>query len=68
MSDVKYTSWRKSSFSANSGNCVEVSSGEHTVAVRDSHQGGHGPILEFTAGTWREFITQAKKGGLDIAS
>jgi nitrite reductase/ring-hydroxylating ferredoxin subunit len=29
MSDTVYTGWHKSSFSSNSGNCVEVAAGWH---------------------------------------
>ncbi|HEX3592770.1 MAG TPA: DUF397 domain-containing protein [Pseudonocardiaceae bacterium] len=47
-------SWRKSSYSASNGGCVEMSwpSG---VAVRDSKQ-VDGPNLTFPTSTWREFL------------
>ncbi|WP_438486284.1 DUF397 domain-containing protein [Streptomyces sp. S186] len=56
--------FRKSSYSAQSGNCVEVaatSTGGH--AIRDS-KNPTGPHLTFTADAWGAF-TQALKGGGD---
>lgn len=52
--------WKKSSFSANEGNCVEL---PHTLdAVRDSKQRG-GPVLP--ARELPEFIRQVKAGRFD---
>jgi Domain of unknown function (DUF397) len=49
------SNWRKSSYSAdNGGACVEVASAE-AVLVRDTTD-RYGPVLTFTAGTWRTFI------------
>jgi hypothetical protein len=66
MGDDKLQTWRKSSRSANSGNCVEVSAREHTVAIRDSKQDGTGPILETTVAAWRDFLTSFKESGLGL--
>ncbi|QNP71541.1 DUF397 domain-containing protein [Streptomyces roseirectus] len=41
--EIEAPRWRKSSYTANQGNCVEVSLGE-TVAVRNSHRPVLGPI------------------------
>jgi hypothetical protein len=46
--------WRKSSFSANGGECVEVSWPEE-VAVRDS-KAAEGPVLDFPVAGWRKFL------------
>lgn len=50
-------SWRKSTFSTNQTNCVEVAFAEPTaVAVRDSKNEA-GPTLTVPAGTWHSFIS-----------
>jgi len=49
--------WRKSSFSAVNGNCVEIafrSTGD--VAVRDSKAEGLGPVLNFSNDAWGAFL------------
>ena len=56
----QYISWKRSSYSAANGNCVEVarlSSGY--IGVRDSKNAAL-PALGFTPAGWRAFITQTK--------
>ncbi|QIQ06941.1 DUF397 domain-containing protein [Streptomyces liangshanensis] len=52
--------WRKSSFSGDQGNCVEVADGVLgrvlVMLVRDSKT-PTGPRLTFTAGAWSSFLT-----------
>lgn len=49
--------WRKSSFSTDASNCVEVAFAEPTaVAVRDS-KNQHGPTLAVPVVTWRSFVS-----------
>jgi hypothetical protein len=65
MKDTPHIGWRKSSFSASSGNCVEVAGMTGLVAVRDTKQHGRGPILEFAPAAWREFLADIRSGKLD---
>jgi len=56
-------SWHKSTFSNLNGNCVEVGLvGASQVGVRDTKDNGTGPVLEFSAGQWRDFIAGVKRG------
>jgi hypothetical protein len=55
------TAWRKSSFSAYNGNCVEVADlGVGAVGVRDSKAGLHGPVLQFSRADWIAFLVDVK--------
>ena len=58
--DLSRAQWRKSSYSGNSGNCVEVADLDGTVAVRDSKD-QEGPVLLFAADTWARFIAEIKR-------
>jgi uncharacterized protein DUF397 len=53
--------WRKSSFSGNGGNCVEVGEARCSVLVRDT-QDPSGPVLRFTPAVWHRFAGQVKSG------
>jgi len=54
--------WRKSSFSGNGGDCVEV--GTHAAAsrvlVRDTRD-RTGPVLTLTSSAWRKFTNRVKR-------
>jgi hypothetical protein len=52
--DSSRAQWRKSSYSGNTGNCVEIAYLDTVVAVRDS-KNLHGPVLMFSPEGWREF-------------
>jgi hypothetical protein len=56
--------WRKSSYSANTDNCVEVAAGAKTL-VRDTKDRERSQ-LSVSAHTWRTFLTTVKDGGFDI--
>lgn len=53
--------WRKSSWSAYNGACVEVARLRNgLMAVRDTKDAGRGPVLAFDAATWRSFVDGVK--------
>jgi hypothetical protein len=54
------SSWRKASHSVGNGECVEVSSALGRVSVRDSKD-PEGPVLNYSADTFRSFLGTAKK-------
>ena len=52
--------WRKATYSSgNGGNCIQVATADHTVAVRDS-KGPDGPRLAFKTNAWQAFATRLK--------
>ena len=63
MRDRISNQWRKSSYSGNSGNCVEVRAATQsaTVAVRDSKH-VQGPVLTIPADRWAAFRRGVKLG------
>jgi hypothetical protein len=64
---VNDKTWRKSSYSGNSGNCVEVcASDPGTVAVRDS-KNVPGPELAVSDQTWSAFVKGIKNREFDLA-
>lgn len=52
--------WRKSSFSGNGGDCIEVADDDGRVMVRDSKDNQTGPTLKFSPMAWRRFAKQVK--------
>jgi hypothetical protein len=60
--DLTSAQWRKSPYSTNTGNCVEVARNlPGVVAVRDS-KNPDGPALVFTADQWRAFVSAHRPG------
>jgi hypothetical protein len=65
QADLAAVTWRKSSWSAYNGNCVEVAVlRTGMVAVRDTKDAGHGPALIFGPDAWGAFTTALKSGDL----
>jgi hypothetical protein len=56
--------WRKSTYSDQNGQCVELAPDNGLVAVRDSKD-PQGPTLGFTRGEMLAFIQGAKAGEFD---
>ena len=56
--------WRKSTRSNNNGACVEVRRLAAAVEVRDTKD-RNGPVLSFTTGSWRSFVTAIHGGEFD---
>lgn len=53
--------WRKSSYSADQGNCVEMATQPSTVLVRDSSD-LDSRVLEMTMTQWELFLARTKNG------
>ncbi len=62
--DLSRAQWRKSSYSGNSGNCVEVADLDRVVAVRDSTRPSKALLL-LTSADWRAFINTVETGMYD---
>ena len=61
--DATRVEWRKSSWSASNGQCVEVALlRQDLVGVRDSKEPGQGPALVFDGMSWMSFIESVKRG------
>jgi hypothetical protein len=56
--------WRKSSFSGENANCVEVAM-TGRAAVRDSKD-MTGPMLSFGIPAWRTFLSAVRSGRIDL--
>ncbi|HYZ55628.1 MAG TPA: DUF397 domain-containing protein [Streptosporangiaceae bacterium] len=59
--DVSPAAWRKSTYSNNGGDCVEVARTGSAVTVRDS-KNPDGPALAFTPGQWHTFTAKLTAG------
>ncbi|MGJ7908751.1 DUF397 domain-containing protein [Actinopolyspora sp. H202] len=52
--------WHTSSYSGNTGNCVEVGNAVNAVGVRDT-KNRDGGTLVFTGDQWESFLTTVKR-------
>jgi hypothetical protein len=58
--DLSRAEWRKSNYSSQSGNCVEVATNvSGIIAVRDS-KNPDGPVLIVSKDEWARFITHLR--------
>lgn len=67
MEHTDELSWRKSSYSGNGGNCVEVGqTADGSILVRDTKDHGHGPVHRYSPAEWRAFVSGARNGEFDL--
>jgi hypothetical protein len=59
--------WHKSTASNGGTNCVEVMETEDGFLVRDTKDGGGGPVLSFTHTEWDAFLDGVLHGEFDPA-
>jgi hypothetical protein len=58
--------WRKASFSQPNDDCVELALLEDgSIGVRDSKDGGQGPVLIFSRAEMRAFLAGVRGGEFD---
>ncbi|GAB3074384.1 DUF397 domain-containing protein [Micromonospora schwarzwaldensis] len=62
--DLTRVTWRKSTRSGSSGNCVEVATPPEAVMVRDTKD-RQGPTLSFAADRWTGFVHAIRSGTFD---
>ena len=66
LHDLSFLIFRTSSYSSGNNNCVQVATTpDGGRAVRDSKDGGRGPILYFTREEWKAFLDGAKDREFD---
>lgn len=64
MSDL---TWRKSTYSAEAANCVEIATTPSTIRIRDSKNPA-GTWLAFSSLAWREFLSRTADAGSSATS
>lgn len=63
--EVRDLTWRTARGSAGNGACVEVAPAGGQIFVRDS-KNQDGPVVSYSARSWRQFVTNAKTGRFDL--
>lgn len=61
--DLSKATWRRSSRSSGTANCVEVATTGSAVGIRDSKD-PDGPVLVLPAASWTHFVTAIRSGHL----
>lgn len=64
--DLVGATWRKSSYTSNNGQCVEIAEGfQGVMPVRDSKD-PEGPALVFGIDAWDAFVKDVKAGAFPL--
>ncbi|MGW2873205.1 DUF397 domain-containing protein [Kitasatospora sp. NPDC001225] len=64
--DLASARWRKSTYSQQGGDCLEVARGSReSMPVRDSKD-PQGPVLVFPAEAWVSFVAAVRSGEFDV--
>ncbi len=66
MSSDDTTPWIKARRSDDGKNCVEQRRHAGTIEVRDTKDGGTGPVLRFTPAEYAAWLDGARKGEFDF--
>lgn len=62
---MRINQWHKAAASDGGADCVEVMETAEGFLVRDTKDGGHGPVLSFTHAEWEAFLVGVDKGEFD---
>jgi hypothetical protein len=62
---MRINQWHKASASNGGTNCVEVMETDEGFLVRDTKDGGQGPVLSFTHAEWEAFLAGVNEGEFD---
>ena len=58
--DTTGATWRKATYSNAQGSCIEAGSMAGRILVRDTTQGGNGPVVGVSPQSWRQFTASIR--------
>jgi Domain of unknown function (DUF397) len=61
--ELRQLTWRKARRSMNNGDCLEMTSANGRIFIRDS-KNPCGPVLEYTVAVWCNFLAEAKQDSI----
>lgn len=62
---MRLNEWHKAEANKSNGSCVEVMETEEGFLVRDTKDGGDGPVLSFTRAEWEMFLAGVRNDEFD---
>lgn len=65
---MQLNQWHKAEKSGSGSNCVEVMQTEDGFRVRDTKDGGEGPVLSFNHDEWDAFLDGVGNGEFNSAT